>query len=358
MPREGKTSRTILGTCAQNCTFVVAIFSIARPELVCQRTLAFLAAQGVAQTSTYVFTAPGFHASETKPDVTMYKEMLGSQGFDKVNVVRGRQGLPQQINFINAFFDAGQHILFMSDTVRGCGVRHGLASRRKVPLPRRGIHALMSLAEKNMRETGALAWSVNCAKTFMSMGVDIASLKFGGLNGNMFGMRAGTLAKGLPPWCGLAFDYLLAAVLFQSAGCLLRFRFVSVENTYRMPGGHSMPKRARLKAQRACCARICNMFPDLMSLVRGASRPAKSCRLPIRTSPVGPRPLEFRKRGQEAGRPRKYFVNRAATGTERSRSARGAETYLAGSRGRKRVHFSDRAATSTERGRARRARLA
>ena len=91
----------------------------------------------------------------------------------------------------------------------------------------------MSLGQEHMRETGALAWSVNCAKSFMSMGVGRASLKFGGINGNMFAMRAGALAKGLPPWCGLAFDYLLAALLFRSAGCLLRIRFVGVENEYR-----------------------------------------------------------------------------------------------------------------------------
>ena len=364
-PREGNATRSVLQTCAKvRVSFVVAIFSIGRPELVCQRTLAFLTAQGVAHSSIYVFTAPGFHASGTRPDVSLYRETLRSNGFENVNVVRGRKGLPQQINFINKFFDAGQYILFMSDTVRRCGLRHAHGSARKSALPFRGVHALMSLGQQQMRQTGALVWSVNCAQTFMSMGADVASLKFGGLNGNMFAMRAGALAKGLPSWCGLAFDYLLAALMFRAAGCILRFRFVGVENTYRMKGGHGTAMkgtRARLKAQRACCARICGMFPDLMSAARRPSAASSGCTLPIVTRPVGAQPVHLGALvDNKTGRPRRYFLDRPATVAERLRKLRARAGAKArprlGAPGRKRVHFANRPATSTERVRAFRAK--
>ena len=269
-----------------------------------------------------VFVSPARASGQSQSEQFRYQKALRSAGFGAVNIVKGRDGLANQVNFIRESYPVGAHVVFLSDTVTGMRVKTPEQANVSRPAPAFAFHALVHMAWHYLQSECARFWSVNVGQNFLNMGVEI-SRRFGGLNGNMFGEQI-TRASGLvlPPNSGLVFDYELACRAWECHGVLLRFRMFCVLNKYRSKGGQNSTVPARRKALTDLALHdLAVRYPDLLAYKPGI-RASGSHAMDVTTFPKGSDPIPVPCLLTKAGR------------QARRRS---------GTRGRQRIHVDARA---------------
>jgi hypothetical protein len=124
-------------------TFVVAIPSLSRAELLKKKSLLFLSSNQIPEKLIYIFVIP--------EEEELYKQTLPDfQG----HIVVGVKGLPAQRNFIQSYFNVNTNIFFLDDDVSKWDTKHSKLFHSY------SLFDFINFAFQHCIDTKAYIWSI------------------------------------------------------------------------------------------------------------------------------------------------------------------------------------------------------
>jgi hypothetical protein len=216
-------------------SYVVAIPSYNRADVIASKTLQTLLDGGVPKNKIYIFVA-------NKAQEKMYSEMVPKTMYSEIVV--GKVGIAPQRKFISRYFPVNKYIVSVDDDVEDIQVLRG------DKLARLGdIDGFFKKAYQKMKEEGLFIWGIYPVRNpFFMYKETTTDLRF--LIGVMFGYINRRIKKLEPsPLSEGKEDYEQTILYYKMDGGVIRFNNVTTKTKFNAVGGlgsdrHLMNKKA------------------------------------------------------------------------------------------------------------------
>ena len=204
-------------------TYIIAIPSYDRPNVIVKKTLATLKKGKVNKDKIYVFVA-------NKQEEKKYRDVMDPNTYHKI--VIGKKGLVQQRRFISQYFPKGKKIVSMDDDV---GNVLKLTGDKLKPIT--NLDNFFQQAFKKLKEKGLYLWGVYPVKNAMYMKNKLTTdLRF--VIGVVHGYINRHDAKLYPNLKSVSKEDIEQSILFylKDKG-VLRFNNITFSTKFNAPGG-------------------------------------------------------------------------------------------------------------------------
>ena len=303
--------------------------------MLCQATLPLLKRHGFPLEQVHVFVSPERATDSEDGERYRYLTALRREGFEKVNLDVGRDGLEHQMHAIFKWAQGG-YLVVMTDDVKDVLERKTPRTRKQSPatlttLPLGMLRALFLHGRDLLHATDCFAWSLNCSQNLRSMDETKISRRFGLLNGSLAGFRLEgnpedwRVAHGL----GIVFDVALSCNLWSTGRLFCRYRGLCLEHRYRASGGYqsTLQLQARREKEDEAIGRLEETHPNLIKFHPKPN--ATLCTMQYQMLKQGAGPLTLKAPVPVTGGRRfEGFADRAMTAAERQRRCRDGKSAL------------------------------
>lgn len=218
----------------------IAIPSYKRPELLCDKTLRYLAGTDVSLKDVTVFVAD---ASEEK----IYRAVLKDRAFGRVKIIRGVHTLCKQRAFIRKFYGKGANVFFIDDDVEALMQTKSKKWSGMSPLIR--LDACIKESFDFCNTFNCHLWGFNavCNPFFMYGKADSIDLKY--ICGAAYGE---VIAKGRDVTLEDKEDFERTLIHYTVDGIVLRHNGVGIKTKYyNTPGGMQVTRTEKRVTQSA-----------------------------------------------------------------------------------------------------------
>lgn len=230
-------------------SYVVAIPTYNRADVVADKTLRTLIRGGVASSRIYLFVA-------NQQQETLYKNTVPKDMYHAI--VIGRLGIARQRAFISSFFPKGQYIVSVDDDVEDILEMTSTTQMRSLG----HIDTFFQKAYHDIRKENLYIWGVYPVRNPFFMKKTITTdLRF--IIGVMFGY-INRKTKNLVPSIKSETkeDYEQTILYYQMDGGVLRYNYITPKTRFNAPGGLGTDRMAR---NQAAASYLVKTYPDIVT---------------------------------------------------------------------------------------------
>lgn len=231
-------------------SYVVAIPSYKRPELISSKTLLTLETGKVPSQNIYIFVASSEEAKE-------YKTKVPKHLYHKVVV--GKLGITPQRIFISKYFPENTHIVSMDDDISSVHQLHGAALSQL-----QNLHTFFIKAFETCKQHNLYIWGIYPVLNpfYMKPTTSTTGLKF--ILGTMYGYINRPKSKDVLPSLPEKEDFEMSILYYLKDGAVVRFNNIGVKTKFhnRM-GGLGALSKERLYANEQAARELERRYPHL-----------------------------------------------------------------------------------------------
>lgn len=305
--------------------YTVVIPSYARPQKICEYTLAFLHRQGIPMNRVHVYINPA-SCSHEDPQWYQYLNQLRTFNFLNVHLKVGGDCLLSQMRRILED-NIGKYIIVMSDLVSDVCWKVRLCTKgveRLESLPTGYLSALISHGHSLMSAGNFTAWSLGASHDYRFMKSHNITCRLGLLDGNLTGLKvnADFLSWKFHAGDGLIYDVAWACHLWNHGHRFFRYAGLCAKHPYRASGGQASlmgSGAVRREKENDQIKQLALQFPELVCFSPNEKYSLK--RMQYRFLTHGGAPLTMLDYRRGVGRPSES-PSAPMSGTERSRKSR------------------------------------
>lgn len=233
-------------------SYVVAIPSYNRADIIGQKTLKTLLEGGVPSNLVHIFVA-------NKREEKIYKEAVPKEMYGKIVV--GKLGITEQRKFIIKYFKEGQEIVSVDDDVEGLYRKKTDSKLIKI----KKVHAFFNDAFDKLKKEKLYIWGVYPVfNPFFMKNKTTTDLKF--IIGTLYGFINRKI-KSIQPSSKIKEkeDYEQSIKYFIKDGGVVRFNDVTIKAKKHSPGGLGLTNE-RLNANRIAANYLEKTYPGYVSI--------------------------------------------------------------------------------------------
>jgi hypothetical protein len=213
-----------------NTSYVVAIPSYQRSDVIIEKTLMTLKKKKVSPNSIYIFVA-------NKTEYKQYIENVPSELYN--SIIIGKKGISPQRRFISEYFKPGQYIVSLDDDIEEVYRRKSETTLSVV----RNLDSFFKKAYQDLKKHNLYLWGIYPVKNAFFMQNKVTTdLRF------IIGLLHGYINRhdqSLYPSPKLKAkdDYDTTLKYYLKDGGVLRYNYISVKTKFYAPGGIGFENR-------------------------------------------------------------------------------------------------------------------